>query len=276
VTASGPDVARLDAGLGLAAYATHGGGEAVLWLHPYTMDSTVFAELWCHLRQWRHVAVDLPGHGASRPLGPSDGLTGLAQELGRFAEREGVRHLVGLSFGTLVALELAIARPAVYASLVLSAPGLAGGPQDAEVGRRYVELAALHRRAGPGPHMTELWMRSPPDVFRQVARRARLARRLAAVVDRHRWDELAGAAMLGFTRPAQDRAALEQVRASTLVVLGEHELDAHRACAGLIAASVPGARVLVLPDAGHLALLEEPEAAASLLARHLSATATGG
>ena len=119
------DVSRLEAGQGLAAFATRGRGEGVLWLHPYTMDATVFGELWRRLPEWRHLAVDLPGHGASRGLVPGDGLAGLTQELGRFAEEEGVRHVVGLSFGTLVALQLAIAEPAAYASLVLSAPGLA-------------------------------------------------------------------------------------------------------------------------------------------------------
>jgi 2-succinyl-6-hydroxy-2,4-cyclohexadiene-1-carboxylate synthase len=237
------------------------------------MDATVFGELWRRLPEWRHLAVDLPGHGASRGLVPGDGLAGLTQELGQFAEEEGVRHVVGLSFGTLVALQLAITEPAGYASLVLSAPGLTSGPQEPAVGRRYLELAALYQAAGAGPHMTKLWMQSPPDVFRHVARRANLARRLAAIVDRHRWDELADAAMLGFTRPAQDRNALERVRASTLVILGEHELDAHRSCAELIASAVPGAQIEILADTGHLALLEEPAAAAALLTRHLSAAA---
>jgi 2-succinyl-6-hydroxy-2,4-cyclohexadiene-1-carboxylate synthase len=262
--------ARLDAGDGLVAHATRADGEAIVWLHGYTMDATVFTDLWAALPGWRHVGLDLPGHGSSRPLRAEDDLQGLAVTIADFAEAAGARHLAGLSFGTLVALQVAAARPEAFSTLVLAAPGLAGAPTDAAVTRRYLELARLYHRAGPGPHMTELWMRSPPDIFRHAMRRPALGARLAALVDRHSWLELQGFAMRRLAEGEQGEALLARVRAATLVLVGEHELAAHVACARAIAAAVPGALVDVLADCGHLALLEEPETAAACIAAHLT------
>jgi pimeloyl-ACP methyl ester carboxylesterase len=261
--------ARLDAGDGLVVHDNGGEGEGVLWFHGYTMDASVFDELWAALPQWRHLGLDLPGHGCSRPVEEGDDLVTLAATIARFAQRLDVRHLVGLSFGTLVALQVAAASPESFRSLVLAAPGLAGAVSDPAVERRYVELAMLYRSAGRGRHMTELWMSSPPDIFRHVLRRPALAARLAAVIDRHAWRELEGFAMRGLTQPDQDRVVLEQIRAATLVLIGEHELDAHLACAVTIADAVPRGVVRVVPDTGHLALLEAPERSASCIAQHL-------
>jgi pimeloyl-ACP methyl ester carboxylesterase len=260
---------RLDAGEGLAAWMCGGEGEGVLWFHGYTMDASVFAEVWAELPGWRHIGVDLPGHGDSRPVDDHDDLLGLAETMAEVARRLGVRHLVGLSFGTLVALQVAATRPEAFSTLVLAAPGLAGAATDPAVERRYVELALLYRHAGPGRHMTELWMGSPPDIFRHALGRPALAARLAAVIDGHSWRELDTFSMRRLTTGRQDGAVLERVRAATLVLVGEHELPAHRACAATIATGIPRCVTRVLPGAGHLALLEDPERAAGHIAEHL-------
>ena len=264
-------MARLRVGDGLSAHVSGAGDEAILWFHGYTMDASVFADVWAALPRRRHVGIDLPGHGASRPVDDGDVLPALAETIAGEALRLGVRHLVGLSFGTLVALEVAAACPDAFATLVLAAPGLAGAPADPAVERRYVELARLYHAAGPGPHMTALWMRSPPDIFRHVTRRPALAARLAEVIDRHSWRELETFSMRHLTTGPQDGAVLRRVRAATLVLLGEHELPAHRMCAAAIAGAVEDATVRTLPGAGHLALLEEPHAAAAIVAEHLHA-----
>lgn len=241
-------------------------GDGVLWIHGYTLDSGVWLELWSALAGRRHVGVDLPGHGGSRPLRRGEDLASLADEVHELAIASGVRHLVALSFGTTLALELAIRHPRAFATVTLGAPALAGAPTDPAAARKYEELVRLYRVRGPGSHMTALWTQPPPDIFTHARRDPARWARLAATIDAHRWSELADGAMFALTAGASHApAALTRIRALTFVVIGEHELPIHRRCAEIIARYVPAAEVAVVPGAGHLCLLEAPERAAALI-----------
>jgi 3-oxoadipate enol-lactonase len=254
----------------LAVRRAGASGDGVLWIHGYTLDSGVWDELWSALAGRRHVGVDLPGHGASRPLRRGEDLASLADEVHELAVGSGVRHLVALSFGTTLAVELAIRHPRAFATVTLGAPALAGAPTDPAAARKYEELVRLYRARGPGPHMTALWTQPPPEIFAYARRDPARWARLAATIDAHRWSELSDGAMLALTMGASHTpAALTRVGARTLVVIGEHELPIHRRCADIIASYVPAAEVAIVPGAGHLCLLEAPERAAALIDAHL-------
>lgn len=241
---------------------------AVLWVHGYTTDATAWDELWSLLPQRRHIGIDLPGHGASAPTEPALSLRALALRLADAALAQGVRDIVGLSFGSMVALEIVLARPDAFASLTMAAPALAGGPVAADVGRRYQELHALYRARGPGPWMTALWMQGPPATFAHAG--PALHRRLAAIIDRHRWSEFepVGAGFQQWVRTRQDPAPLARSPCRPLWIVGEHELPAFRQTATLLQALRPDARIDELPGAGHLCLLNRPAESSALLTRH--------
>jgi pimeloyl-ACP methyl ester carboxylesterase len=194
----------------------------------------------------------------------------LGEQVADAAVAVGARHLVALSFGTLVALQAAIQRPSLFTSVVLAAPALAGGPQDPAVATRYIELARLYQRRGPGPHLRSLWMSSPPDIFRGAATRPVLWQQLCAIIDRHSWRELPGGQMIQLVNASHTRADLERVQAAVLVMIGEHELPAFRQSARLITSWLPNARAAAVPTAGHLCLIEEPAITARVIAEHIS------
>lgn len=253
---------------GIHTRVREGDGDPVLWFHGYTMDSRVWAPLW-ELVPGHHIAIDLPGHGASRPLRTDESLDGLADTLATLAVDAGARRLVAMSFGTVVALQVALRRPGAFDTVVLSAPGLAGGPTDPLVEMRYATLSLIHARHGPGPHMTRSWMRSPPDLFAGVNARPPVRDAVAAVIDDHGWAELTSGAMTSLVDTCQDAAALSRITATTHVILGSEELPAFRACATVIAGAVPHCTVTEVPGAGHLALLEEPALVAPIITRAL-------
>jgi pimeloyl-ACP methyl ester carboxylesterase len=232
------------------------------------MDSTIWDELWALLPRWRHIGIDLPGHGRSGNLGAED-LPGVARTIGEAALAHRARHIVALSFGTIVGLQVAIEFPDGFDSVALAAPALAGGPQDAASGRRYLELARLYAEAGAGPHLRRLWMSPPPEIFDGARTRPALWRRLSAVIDAHRWDELRDGRMRRLAEPAQTAADLAGMCTRLLLVVGESEIPAFRDCAALIAAAAPHARVVGIPGTGHLCLLEAPAVAAPILEAHL-------
>lgn len=249
----------------------HGPGGGVLWVHGYTLDSTVWDGIWSSLPGWTHYGVDLPGHGASPAAWPGRTLGDIGLRLAEAAASRGVEHVVGLSLGSIIALEIALNLPEAFDTLTMAAPAVAGGPVERDVGVRYGELVDLYRQRGAGPWMTEMWMREPPATFAHAD--AALRARLAGVIDRHRWSELEEPASgLGaLAREPQDLTRLTRTATRLLCVVGEHELPAFRRTAGLLRILRPDAAFAHLPGAGHLCVLHAPEAAAAHLAAHWGA-----
>ncbi|GAA4971225.1 alpha/beta hydrolase [Pseudonocardia tropica] len=247
----------------------------MLWIHGYTLDSGIWAALWDRLPEYTHVGIDLPGHGESAPLRREEGLGVLADRLGRIASGLGARHVVALSFGTIVAIELAARWTDTVRTLVLGAPALGGGPQDPVTQRRYREIIRCHRRSGPGKELRDLWLRRDSNVFRHASRDPSLWALLQSTVARHRWTELRDGSMHRLTAQTQDKALLRRITADTLLLLGEHEMPAFVASAARIRSAVRRSRRAEVPGTGHLCLLEDPDTAAALIGVHLSAAAEG-
>jgi pimeloyl-ACP methyl ester carboxylesterase len=262
------EAARLEgAGRGLAA-RVRGEGESVLWVHGYTLDGGIWDELWDLLPGWRHVGIDLPGHGASDPVAPGEDLPALARRLAALAAAEGVRHVVAISFGGMIGLQLALEMEGLQ-TLVLGSPGIGGGPRDPAAQTRNLELARLYRTRGVGPWLAELWMTSPPDIFRGAEGHPELWRRLRETVERHRWDELGSDVMRGISDHPQPLASFRRIRARTAVFVGEEDMPTFKRCAELLRQAIPGCERIRVPGAGHLALLEEPRRLAPAVAAAL-------
>ena len=122
-----------------------GDGPGVLWLHGYTMRSDVWQPLWGKMPGWRHVGLDLPWHGASRGLRDGETLAMLADSVVAYTASASVSHVVALSFGTILATEMAVRHPDACDSWTLAAPSLAGMPHEPAVTRRYLDLYEMYR-----------------------------------------------------------------------------------------------------------------------------------
>jgi pimeloyl-ACP methyl ester carboxylesterase len=249
---------------------TRGDGPAVVWLHGYTMDSTLWRPVWDLLPGFTHVGVDLPGHGRSGPLTPGETLPGLAARIAAVLTAQQASRVVALSFGSCVALELAASQPHLIGRLAVAAPTIAGTAAAPGAARREIQLQMLYRMTGPGPQLTRLWMTSPPDIFRGSERYPELRSRLSQVIDRHQWTELGTGAMRGLSAHVHTDEALGRVGAATLVMVGDQDMPAFTANADRLAAAVPSCSVLTVPQAGHLCLLERPDLVAAPLRAHLA------
>jgi pimeloyl-ACP methyl ester carboxylesterase len=231
------------------------------------MSSEVWEALWDLLPEMAHVGVDLPGHGAS-PAMPLDlSMPRLGEALADIARRERVEHIVGMSFGGMIGLQVAAVMGTDLKTLFLASPSIGGGPQDAAVQSRNLELFRMHRERGAGPWLRELWMAHPSPVFRGSEANGALWSRLARVIDAHRWDELSDARMHRFVGHDQ-LAELKRIRADTLVAIGSDDTQAFKRTAELIRRGVARCRRIYI-DGGHLPLLESPAAAAPLIRDHV-------
>jgi pimeloyl-ACP methyl ester carboxylesterase len=261
-------------GQGIAARIAPGDGEKILWIHGYTIDSGVWGHLWRLLPEWHHIGIDLPGHGASDPWPPNPTLPDLARLIGSLAIEQRVQHVVALSFGTVIALQVIMEFPGAFASLTLGAPAIGGGPQEASVGDRYKELFQVYMRYGPGPKMTELWMKFPPNIFKGASAHPKLWQELIAVLNRHSWAELRTGAMRYLPYHTHTTDMLQQVETPTLVLVGEEEMKPFKETAVILQNHLPHCETVHLPQAGHLCMLEVPDPAAKFIAKHLRTHAT--
>ncbi|HEY2746074.1 MAG TPA: alpha/beta hydrolase [Polyangia bacterium] len=194
----------------------------------------------------RVVAPDLPGHGQSDRWHPPDDVTVAMYRdaVGTVCAQLKIERavLVGHSMGALIALDAAAAWPERVAGLIL----VGGG----------VRLPVA------------------PEVFVKLGDFARFGKWLARVVWSpstpldvvERWGAVAFTADEEITRAdfrAVDRfdgtALAPKVRAPTLVLGGADDLMTPPRLSHEVAASIPGARAVIVPDAGHMLMLEEPE-----------------
>jgi 3-oxoadipate enol-lactonase len=201
-------------------------------------------------------AWDARGYGASDdyegPLDFADFSADLLRVLDHFrAERA---HLCGLSMGGRIALDFHDRHPERVASLTLcdTQPGLAQMP--AEKRRDFIRLRQEPLRAGKSP------AEMAPDVAKSlVSPRAvpgayqRLVDSMAAL-HKESYLKTIEASFLYERVPA-----LDAIRVPTHVVVGADDGLTPPELAKRMAASISGARLTVIPEAGHLTNLEQPE-----------------
>lgn len=218
---------------------------------------------------WRVVAPDLPGLGGSLDVEAT--MPAATQALVAVWDALGIdrTHLVGYSMGGRFALHLAAHHRARVASL-LTIGAHAGLDLGEQAVRRLVdaELAARVEREGID-RFAEYWAALP--MFSGLARRGP---EFLAELDRGRrsLDPVGVAASLrgmgaGAMEPVWDRLAAIDAQATFVAGATDTRFVA---LAGRLAVAVPHGRVEMVPDAGHAAHLEQPQAFARVLAVHLA------
>ena len=253
------------------AVTVSGEGSPLLLIPGLGATRVVFNPLLPHLTGARTVAVyDQRGVGASDPVREpfttatlGDDETAVLAALGW--ERAAV---LGASFGGMVAQQLAVRHGDALSALVLAATG--PGPRH----------AARHSSADATAALMGRGARTPEDAYRTactVLYSQRFQEEHPEFIEAQ-VRERAGRPVAARTFQAQRRAsdehdvwdALGSISLPTLVLHGEDDPVMPVDNARLLAEHIPGARLEVLPDAGHLFFHEEPERSASLILRFLS------
>jgi pimeloyl-ACP methyl ester carboxylesterase len=191
---------------------------------------------------------------------------------GRLAERASggsTFALAGHSMGGRVALEVLRRAPERVERLALLDTGYRsrpdGGPGDDERTRRYA-LLALARERGMRA-MGREWMRSMVQPARLAD--AALVDAILDMIGRQTPDRYAGQIDALLARP-DVTGLLRSIGVPTLVACGRQDawspLEQHEE----IAALVPGCRLAVFEDCGHMAPMEQPRAVAAALVDWLS------
>ncbi|MCF6376525.1 alpha/beta fold hydrolase [Nocardioides KLBMP 9356] len=269
---------RVDAGDTELAVLEGGPADApvVVLLHGYTADRVVWVRFARHLQRDHRVLIpDLAGHGATGFTAGTDfSAPAQAARVAALLDGLGVEHadVAGNSMGGFVAATLAVARPDLVRSLLLSdAVGVTSPePSDAELVLREGRNPFLLDDVALFPEFYAMTMAKAPFVPGFI--RAAIAADYVA-----RRDELEEIFHGFFQRDTLDDR-LDEIAAPTLVMWGEQDRLVHRSTARVWADGIPGARTVTYPEAGHMPMLEVPRRSAAdyraFLARVVDAPVT--
>lgn len=248
------------------AWREQGDGAAVLLLHGLGGSRISWEQQMGALGRRRTVAWDMPGYGDAAPL-HADPLTwpGVADAAADCLDAIGadVAHVVGISMGGMIAQHLAARHPHRVRSLTLlsSSPafGLDGTSPDEWTARRLAPLDEGLRPADYAERVVRAL--AAPDisdvaVAQQSAAMARIEpgalRRTIALVATH-----------------DARGIHHLISAPTLVLVGAEDRETPIDYSLQLADRIVGARVHVVPAAGHLLNAEAPDAVNRLITQHL-------
>ncbi|WP_345763284.1 bifunctional 3-oxoadipate enol-lactonase/4-carboxymuconolactone decarboxylase PcaDC [Leifsonia sp. McL0608] len=211
----------------------------------------------------RILRVDLPGHGASPVARDPFTVAELAVAVLDLVDEVGggAFQVAGDSLGGTVALELAITAPERVVGFGMFCSGSRIGTAES-----WDERAAQVRASGTASVVAGSAQRWFAPGYLDAHPDGPGPRALSTLLDVD--DEsysLCCEALGAFDRTA----ALDGVQVPALIVAGGHDPVCTASAMHELAASLPHARFVELPDASHLVPLEDPDATVALIADHL-------
>lgn len=254
-----PRSGRLPLGPDQLEYEWAGQGEPLVLIGGGGLDrrqwEAVAAEL---ARDHRVLTYDLRGWGASAPASAEhahhEDLLALLEHL----EWKRV-DVLGLSFGGLVAVDLALAAPERVRSLVLVGPALSGYPFSASFYERHGAAHAVRLAQGL-PAMVE-HMLADGHFLPGAAADPALAERYRALALANAQVHAIDPSLVRFLDPPA-YGRLGELRAPVRVLVPELDEPELFELAQSLVEAAPDARAERLPGVGHMAHLEDPQALA--------------
>ena len=240
---------------GIEIYYELHGKEGAPWL-------ILSHSLACTVRMWdpqiaafqdsyRILAYDMRGHGASAaPAGPYslDMLADDVLELLKILKIQKARFC-GLSIGGMIGQTLALKQPGLFERMVLADTG---HTQNADAIKQWEERIAIAESKGMQPLVASTMERWFTEPFRASPQAKKIAGLIAST-------PVAGYVGCGRAIMKLDTTArLKDIKLPVLAMTGEQ--DGAAAGTRYIGENIPGARLVVIAQAAHIANIEQAEA----------------
>ncbi len=239
------------------AYDDRGTGTPIVFLHAFPLNRTMWAAQESALSQrFRVITVDLRGHGESdAPLWRYT-LDQYADDVNALLDRLSIQRAVmaGLSMGGYVLFAMYRRHRDRIRGLIF-ADTRAEADQPTQVTWRF-NLAQKVYKEGPKAVADEMVPKllSPSTVQKNPA----LVERVRAIILSAPISGIVGDLMAIAERP-DSTPLLKTISLPTLVLVGEHDRLTTPDENQRLADGIPGARLVVIPSAGHLSNMEQPE-----------------
>ena len=242
------------------AVHTRGSGIPLLLLHGFPLDHTMWSGQEPLAESLRLIVPDQRGFGGSRDALP-ESVEQLADDAVALLDGLHVSEpavVCGLSMGGYVAQQIAVRHPHRVRGLVLVDTKLEADTPAGRAGR--ADLAAKVARLGQAVAAEAMIpnLLASSDAARGRPRRAEIVALLRRTILATPVPTIVAAlAALGARPDMTD--AMRGVTAPTLLVVGAEDILTPPECLERAERLMPDARLLIVPAAGHMAPLEEPE-----------------
>ena len=249
-------------------YEVSGSGTAIVLIHGFLCDGSLFTHQTAALeRTHRVINIDLRGHGRSGPSESPYTIYDLVDDVVAVLDTEGVASAVwmGLSMGGFISLRAALNRPERVRALVLIDTD--AGPETLWNKLKYTTMKWGLQALGPrfiAPTVMPIMfgrttLRSRPDLWAEYYQRI-LNVRIKSICP----------GVDAITRRGDLVGRLNEIKVPTLVIVGEEDKALPLWKSRRIANHIPGAELILIPDAGHLSAVENPAPVTDVVTRFLS------
>jgi len=241
---------------GAVSFDSQGDGAAVLFVHGFPLDRTMWRAQVADLAGWGRVAPDLRGFGLSDPPPGPWTIADHADDLAALLDELRIERAVvcGLSMGGYVVLELLRRHGGRIRGLVLANTRAEADSPEARRARDGT-IEAVRARGSVALAESMLPKLLAPST---VATRPEVVGHVRSMIAGTR-PEGATAALAAMRDRADAGERLGTIRVPVLVVVGAEDALIPPAIQIELARRIPGARLEVVPGAGHLTPLEQPE-----------------
>jgi 3-oxoadipate enol-lactonase len=228
--------------------------DGLLFVHAFPLDARMWdAQVRSFSGSLPVVAPHLPGFGGSPPAGEAMTMDAAAERCLEAMDAAGVERAVvcGLSMGGYVTFAIRGRAPERVIGLALANTRAGADAPEGAAGRRA--LAERLRTEG-----SDFLVAEPPPLLSEGAPTELMEAVRAAIAEQPA--EAIAAASLGMAERPDRTGELASIDVPTLVVTSEGDRLIPASVSSPMAAEIPGAELLTIPDAGHLSNLEAPEA----------------
>lgn len=237
-----------------------GRGEPIVLLHAFPLDHRMWDPVVKLVEHHvRVIAPDLRGFGESTGTGTIDDMAG---DVVRLLDRARIERVAvgGLSMGGYVALAIARLFPDRLAALLLADTRAGGDSAETKTAREQ----AIARVASKGvrPYTGEL----VPKLLAPSNMKGRDV--MVALASLQSPTGVAGA-LAAMRDRADGTKSLKKIKVPTLVLVGALDTLTPPSEAKKLAAAIPGAELIVIPNAGHLSSVDAPDQFANAIEKLL-------
>ena len=239
------------------AYEERGSGLPLLLVHGFPLNRQMWQPQMEDISDARLVAPDLRGHGESDPVPGPYLMETLAEDCHLLLESRGVQEpavVCGLSMGGYVALAYYRRHPDRVAGLVLAATR--AGADSPEGKQNRDKMAHLAQDQGVQAIVDSMLPKMlAPKAY---AEQPDLVDRIREIMEQ---TSVAGCigALLGMKDRPDSIALLPEIRVPALIVHGTDDQIIPFAEAETMHNAIPESSLRLLPDAGHLLNMEQPD-----------------